>query len=62
MSAKLTVSFEDFAEMLKELSKDLSVSQRQDIAVAGWSSGGQRDLLSLLMQTQPFTGDPGQGR
>jgi hypothetical protein len=61
-ACELTVSFEYFAEMVKELSKDLPASMRQDIAVAGWSSGGQRDLLSLLMHAQPYTDDPGQGR
>jgi hypothetical protein len=59
-ACELTVSFEDFAEMVKELSKDLLGSQRQDIAVAGWSSGGPRDLLSFLMHAQPLADDPGR--
>jgi hypothetical protein len=53
-ACELTVSFEDFAEMVKDLSKDLPTTMRQDIAVAGWSSSGlMKDIFDFVKQRQP---------
>ena len=50
---EMTLSFNDLAQIIEALSRDLPTAQ--DIAVAGWSSGGkQRDLLSLVRQEQPY--------
>jgi hypothetical protein len=49
---EMTLSFKDLARIIDALSRDLPAAQ--DIAVAGWSGGKQRDLLNLVRQEQPY--------
>lgn len=51
---EMALNFNDFAEIIEALSRDLPAAPRQDIAVAGWSGGRQRDLLSLVRQERPY--------
>jgi hypothetical protein len=54
---EMTLSFNDLAQIIEALLRDQPTMPRQDIAVAGWSGGRQRDLLSLVRQEQPYATD-----